>query len=169
MHTVATARYGATMPSPKLRKGRHSVQGAIYAVTVVTHHRQALFRDAALAEIVRGQVHRSDLEGGSQTHAWVAMPDHLHWLFTLDHGELSACLRRFKSRSARAMNRARGQSGAIWQPGFYDHCLRHDEDLLIQARYILANPVRAGLVTDVREYPHWGCQWVPPPIGFDGR
>ena len=144
------------------------MQGAVYAVTVATRHRQALFRDTSSAEIVRRQVLRSDLEGCSRTHAWVVMPDHLHWLFTLGHGGLSACLRRFKSRSAKAINQARGQSGAIWQPGFYDHRLRDDEDLRRQACYILANPVRAGLVTDVREYPHWGCQWISRHAGFDG-
>ncbi|WP_433852882.1 REP-associated tyrosine transposase [Stenotrophomonas nitritireducens] len=156
------------MPSPELRKGRHSMQGAVYAVTVNTRHRQALFRDASMAEVVREQLRYSDNEGSSQTHAWVVMPDHLHWLFTLDQGELSACLRRFKSRSARAINQVRRQSGAIWQPGFYNHRLRDDEDLRGQARYIVANPVRAGLVADVHEYPHWGCQWISRHVGIDG-
>jgi len=155
------------MSSPRLRKGHHSTQGAVHAVTVATRHRQALFRDASLAEIVRQQMLRSDLEGCSQTHAWVVMPDHLHWLFTLDHGGLSACLRRFKSRSTGAINQVRGQGGAIWQSGFHDHRLRDDEDLLGQARYIVANPVRAGLVADVREYPHWGCQWISRHGGLD--
>ena len=35
-----------------------------------------------------------------------------------------------------------------------------DEDLVAVARYIVANPVRAGLVKNVRDYPHWDAVWL---------
>ncbi len=44
----------------------------------------------------------------------------------------------------------------FWQRSFYDHALRTDEDLVHTARYVLANPVRAGLVHDFRDYPLCG-------------
>ena len=28
------------------------------------------------------------------------------------------------------------------------------------ARYIVANPLRAGLVWDIGSYPHWDCIWM---------
>jgi len=28
------------------------------------------------------------------------------------------------------------------------------------ARYIVANPLRAGLVESVRDYPHWDAIWL---------
>jgi len=40
----------------------------------------------------------------------------------------------------------------LWQPSFYDHVLRNDEDLPAVARYILNNPVRKGLVDHYTEY-----------------
>jgi hypothetical protein len=48
----------------------------------------------------------------------------------------------------------------VWQKGFYDRALRSDEDVAAVARYIVANPLRAGLVDSVREYPFWDAIWV---------
>ncbi|MGB7814803.1 MAG: hypothetical protein WBL28_00460 [Methylotenera sp.] len=48
----------------------------------------------------------------------------------------------------------------IWQPGFYDHAIRKDEDIVAIARYIIANPIRAGLVKRVGDHPHWDAVWL---------
>jgi REP element-mobilizing transposase RayT len=47
-----------------------------------------------------------------------------------------------------------------WQEGFHDHALRREEDLRDIARYIVLNPVRAGLVRNIREYPLWDAVWL---------
>ena len=43
-----------------------------------------------------------------------------------------------------------------WQPNFYEHVLRREEDVSVTARYIIDNPVRKGLVSTWREYPWCG-------------
>jgi hypothetical protein len=48
----------------------------------------------------------------------------------------------------------------IWQAGYCDRAMRKDDDLLNTARYIIANPVRAGLAPNVGEYPHWDAIWL---------
>ena len=50
--------------------------------------------------------------------------------------------------------------GAVWQPGFHDRALRKNEDLVTASRYIVANPVRAGLVEHIADYPHWDAVWL---------
>jgi len=52
------------------------------------------------------------------------------------------------------------QSHPIWQDGYHDHALRAEESLEDVARYIVMNPVRAGLVKSVREYPLWDAKWL---------
>ena len=42
----------------------------------------------------------------------------------------------------------------MWRVGYYDHRLRGGEDLLMQARYVAANPLRAALVETIEDYPH---------------
>ncbi len=65
-----------------------------------------------------------------------------------------------KGRSARQINLAFGRTQRLWQPGFHDRALRAEEDRLAAARYIVANPLRAGLVRRVADYPHWDCVWL---------
>jgi REP element-mobilizing transposase RayT len=95
--------------------------------------------------------------------AWVLMPDHLHWLLVLgNRHSLGQVLNVLKGRSARALNRHLGRRGAIWQPAFHDHALRADEELREIARYIVANPLRAGLAAKLGDYPHWDAVWLAP-------
>ena len=67
---------------------------------------------------------------------------------------LSVVVRAVKAVTAKKLG------GALWQCGFHDHALRREEDLLGVARYVVANPVRAGLVARVGDYPHWDAIWL---------
>ncbi len=144
------------MSSPKLLVGRESQPGAFYMVTTVVLHRATLFLDPALARLAAEEL----LGGAADGFAWVVMPDHVHWLLQVRTTPLARCVQSFKSRSARAINAARGTSGPVWQAGYHDHRLRDDEDLRAQARYVVANPLRRGLVSKIEDYPHWWCRWV---------
>jgi hypothetical protein len=48
----------------------------------------------------------------------------------------------------------------MWQKGFHDRAIRREEDLRAVARYIIANPLRAGLVRRVHDYPLWDAIWL---------
>jgi len=50
----------------------------------------------------------------------------------------------------------RSYSDVLWQKGYYEHVVRDDETTLEIARYVLANPVRGGLVMEPRDYPFSG-------------
>ena len=89
------------------------------------------------------------------------MPDHVHWLIQLgERDELGPLVNRLKSASARAANLALGREGQLWQRGFHDHALRREEDLKTVASYIVANPLRAGLVRRMADYPYWNAIWL---------
>lgn len=148
------------MSNPKLLRGRVSQPGAYYTLTTVTHERQPVFSEPGLAHIVIAEIENCVRGGLATSIAWVVMPDHLHWLVELRDGSLSRCVQAMKSRSARAINAARGAQGQVWQSGFYDHQVRADEDLISQARYIVANPLRRGLVQCIDDYPFWWCRWI---------
>ncbi len=144
-----------------LRRGRFSEPGRRYLLTTVTDRRRVVFDDFQLARLAIGALRACDDLQLTETLAFVLMPDHLHWLFALRTGSLSALARRFKSSSSRLINQARGESGSpLWQQGFHDHALRQEEDLPGMARYIVANPLRAGLVRSLRDYAHWDAVWL---------
>ena len=84
------------------------------------------------------------------------MPDHVHLL--LEGLSESSDLQRFvtlaKQRSGWMF--ARRSREWLWQEGFYDRVLREGDDVGSVARYVIANPVRAGLVASPAEYPYLG-------------
>lgn len=93
--------------------------------------------------------------------AWVLMPDHAHWLIRLGESDaLDAVVNRLKSASARGANRVLHRDGALWTRAFHDHALRAEEDLQRSAQYVVDNPVRAGLVERIGDYPFWNAVWV---------
>jgi len=141
-----------------LRRGRYSETGRIYLVTATTHRRQPIFRDVragrALVQALRDEQRASTL-------CYVIMPDHMHWLMQLTWVEpLNSVVGRVKSRGARLINESLGRRGRLWQDGFQDRALRQEEDLVSVARYVVANPLRAGLVSSIREYPLWDAIWL---------
>jgi hypothetical protein len=51
----------------------------------------------------------------------------------------------------------------LWQRYGFERVLRDDEDTLSVARDIFENPVRAGFVTKVDDYPFLGSDVYPIP------
>ena len=137
----------------QLRKGRYSEPGQIYLVTSVTRERCPVFSNFWSARTLIRILHREPC-AELQTLAFVVMPDHVHWLLQLHSGELPVVMKRVKSLSARSLG------GSLWQSGYHDRALRKEENLPEVARYIVANPLRAGLVDSVRQYPHWDAVWL---------
>ena len=144
----------------RLRKARLSESGRIYLLTAVAHQRKPVFADWQSGRLLVDQLRCADEASIVTSMAWVVMPDHLHWLIELRHGTLAELMCRIKSRSSRSINLKRGDQGRLWQRGYYDRALRRDEDLKDAARYIVMNPLRAGLVKRVGDYPLWDAIWI---------
>jgi REP element-mobilizing transposase RayT len=138
-----------------LRKGRVSIPGQVYLGTAVCRRRMPVFASFDAARTLIRILRNEHCRGSAQTLCFVVMPDHLHWLLVLGEGEsLSAVVRRVKA----LMSKRSGLS--VWQKGFHDHALRREEDVQTVARYVVANPLRAGLVERLGEYPHWDAMWL---------
>lgn len=164
-------RHVAGMPVPSispghhaLRKGRCSQAQQIYLLTMATCGRAPIFADWRCAWAASASLAAADSWPCAELLCWVLMPDHWHGLVRLRPGAtLAALMQRAKGRSARAINQARGRGGPVWARAFHDHALRRDEDLLRSARYVVANPLRAGLVERVGDYPYWDAIWLSAP------
>ncbi|PVE08416.1 transposase [Limnohabitans sp. Rim28] len=144
-----------TANSHRLRSGRYSQSGQVYMITVVTAERRRIFEHFSAARTLIGHLKtENDLQRAS-TLAFVVMPDHLHWLMQLGEGAtLSQVVRGVKSLTSHRLGYP------IWQRGYHDRAVRHEEDLKAMSRYIIANPIRAGLVSSVGDYPHWDAVWL---------
>ena len=128
--------------------------GTAYHITAVTRQRAPYFTVLDDGRKVVRELMALHAEGRAETLCYVVMPDHLHWLMRLRAGGLPDAVRLLKGRSARAFGHA------VWQPNYFDHAVRTDEDLRRMARYIVANPLRAGLVERIGGYPLWDAVWL---------
>lgn len=138
-----------------LRLGRYSQAEQIYLLTLVSNDRSAVFGDFSASRQVAKAMHDRSVASVAETLAFVVMPDHVHWLLRLlGSASLGEAVRRLKAKVSLVFGHS------VWQRGFYDHALRRDEDLVSVARYVVANPVRAGLVRRVGDYPHWDAVWL---------
>ena len=145
-----------------LRKGRVSIENNIYLVTIVTQGRRPLFKRLECGRVVVCSLQYAEKSGMASTLAYAVMPDHFHWLMSLENqASLSDVVGRIKRNTSRQINRDPGCTGVgVWQRGFHDHALRGEEDVRDVARYIVSNPLRAGLVKRVGDYSLWDAVWV---------
>ncbi|WP_223489665.1 REP-associated tyrosine transposase [Pseudomonas sp. A-RE-19] len=144
----------------RLRTGRYSECGQIYLLTAVVLNREPLFRDFRYGRLVVDAFRTAEREEFATSLAWVVMPDHFHWLIELQNTQLSTLMARTKSRIAVTVNRSTRRQGPVWQHGYHDRAIRKEEDLQAVARYIVANPLRAGLVKKIGDYPLWDAIWL---------
>ena len=127
-----------------------------YFLTFCTFSRQSIFVDSGAVDLVNEQFLRGADEQAMQITAYCFMPDHVHMVTeaTSETTDLKQFIRRAKQFSGYHFARASGQR--LWQRYGYERVLRDDEATKSVVKYALENPVRAGLVESVREYPFLG-------------
>lgn len=111
-------------------------------------------------------VFREEWQGLLERHGWavgryVIMPDHVHFFLKPSPEStrsLSMTIGRWKEWTARRVLRLGGERPPLWQPEFFDHVLRSTESRQEKWRYVRENPVRAGLVMSVADWPFAG--WI---------
>ncbi len=86
-----------------------------------------------------------------QINSWVVLPEHIHCIWTLPEGDsdYSGRWREIKKSFTRAL--AQNQ---IWQPRFWEHAIRNDEDYRRHMDYVYINSVKYRLVGCVRDWPY---------------
>ncbi|WP_460147215.1 REP-associated tyrosine transposase [Pseudomonas sp. S2_A02] len=146
--------------SHRLRTGRYAEPNRIYLLTTNTLDREPVFADFALGRLVVHQFRHAQDTGLVNSLAWVVMPDQFHWLVELENCSLSNLMRQTKSLITREVNLSSNRNGPLWQQGYHDRALRREEDLVKMARYVVANPLRAGLVERLGDYPLWDAIWL---------
>jgi len=146
----------------RLRDFDYSNSDYVYFITVCAGHLSRPFLDNALAKEVLNSLLSLRSEGKIFIYCYCLMPDHLHIAVTprVSRGrqcseDLSKILGDFKSYTTK-LSWKHGIKGKLWQRSFYDHVGRKEEDLIGICNYILANPVRKGLVENPESWSYSG-------------
>ena len=100
-------------------------------------------------------------------HAYCLMSNHYHLLVETPDANLSAGMRQLNGVYTQLTNRAHGRVGHVFQGRFKAIVVDNDSYLLELARYVVLNPVRAGMVQDPGQWPwsSYGAMLAPgwPP------
>ena len=139
--------------------------GYITFITICAYTNLRPFTNPKLNQIIIDILQSEQARYPCAIYTYCLMPDHLHYLISpsRDGNSVIDFTNQFKGKSTN-LSWKFGWHGKLWQPRFYDHIVRAEEDLRAIAEYILANPVRKGLVPSVDEWPWSGC-FTPLPLG----
>ena len=149
------------MSRTNLIKGRTTLKHHVYHITTCTENRKPFFHNFQYARMLINEMKDLTNQGEIKSITWVIMPDHLHWLFQLTSDKsLSKIIQILKGRSSRVINKHSNKRKFSWQRGFHDHAIRTEESLIAVSRYIVANPLRAGLVDNIRNYSFWDSVYL---------
>ena len=90
---------------------------------------------------------------------YTIMPNHVHLVFELLPGNkgISKIMQSIKRVSARKSNVFLGRTGKFWQDESFDRWIRDETELYNIIKYVLLNPVEAGLVRRWDEYKNTYC------------
>jgi putative transposase len=140
----------------RLPRDAYQGPGLLAMITLGTNTGAPVFTSRQFTEACIAELRRTCSDHDAAVLVYCFMPDHVHLVVRLDGpNNLIDLIRLFKGRTSRL-----GQDHQIplrfWQPSFYDHLIREDDDLDHYIRYVIENPVVAGIASTVNEYPYTG-------------
>ncbi|MBI4573197.1 MAG: transposase [candidate division NC10 bacterium] len=137
---------------PNYRRAR--VPGGTYFFTVVTHQRQPVLTHEATRAALRAAVHVVRDAHRFRVEAWVLLPDHLHCLWHLPEGDADYSLRWAQIKRLTRHGLGMRPEEKLWQPRYWEHCIRDEDDYARHLDYIHWNPVKHGLVPHAAAWPY---------------
>src|SRR4051812_47106892 len=137
---------------PRLDLIFQSYDPPLFFVTFNTDHRRKLLANSALhASFV--EFATTGESRGIGVGRYVIMPDHIH-LFV--RGGQGFVLPQWIRMLKRTLSKTISTETPHWQPGFFDHLIRHSESYAEKWDYVRQNPIRAGLASTPEEWPWQG-------------
>ncbi|MDF1588138.1 MAG: transposase [Gammaproteobacteria bacterium] len=126
--------------------------GALYHVTSRGDRREDIYLDDDDRLIWLAVFSQVCSRFNWQCHAWCLMDNHYHIVVETVEGNLSQGMRQLNGVFTQKSNRRHDRVGHVFQ-GRYKAILVQKESYLLElARYVVLNPVRAGMVTDVQDW-----------------
>jgi len=127
--------------------------GALYHITARGNERRDIFfeeADRAMFLDILGNVCK---RFNWLCHAYCQMTNHYHLLIETPEGNLSKGMRQLNGVYTQYINRSHNRVGHLFQGRFKGIMVEKESYLLELARYIVLNPVRAGMVGNAGEWP----------------
>jgi putative transposase len=129
---------------------RVNTPGGSYFFTLVSFRRQAILCDEPIRNALREAIKTVQSSRPFTIDAWVLLPDHLHWLWTLppEDADFSgrwrlikrrvslACAERYKREEWLSTSNKKHRESTVWQRRFWEHQIRDQADYNRHLDYI---------------------------------
>lgn len=135
------------------RLARLSVGGYPHHIIQRGNDRQAIFRDDEDRRQMLQLIESQSREYRVAIHAYVLMDNHFHLLATPETADgVPRMMQSVGRRYVRWFNDRHGRSGTLWEGRYKSTLIETERYLLACMVYIDLNPVRAGMVTQARDF-----------------
>ena len=141
------------------RRSRIDAAGALHHIIARGIDRCEIFRDNTDRDNFLGRLGEIISETKTSCLAWALIPNHFHLLLRTGAVPIATVMRRLLTGYAVSHNRRHRRSGHLFQNRYKSILCQEDAYLLELVRYIHLNPVRAGIVKDIKaldKYPFSG-------------
>lgn len=140
------------------------VNGGTYFFTLVTYQRMPIFSSQESIDLFYEALRYTSARMPFESVAYVILPDHLHFIWTLPETtcDYSTRWQLIKSYFTRHYNktdsgvvsasRKKKMEQEVWQRRFWEHLIRDENDLLHHIEYIHYNPIKHGYVRSLIEW-----------------
>jgi len=132
------------------RKARIDAPGALHHIIVRGIERRAIFKDNVDRDAFLERVESIFTASNTPCFAWALITNHVHLLIRTAIVPLPILMRRLLTGYAMAFNRRHRRHGQLFQNRYKSILCQEDAYLLELTRYIHLNPLRAGIVRDLK-------------------
>jgi putative transposase len=135
---------------------RLDIPGALYHITARGNARGPIYRDDHDRAAFLTLLGATCKQYGWTVHAYCLMTNHYHLLLALQEapdGRLVRGMQHLNSRSAQLFNQRHRRVGHLYQGRYHAILVQRERHLVELTRYVVLNPVRAGIVADAAEWP----------------
>lgn len=141
---------------------RSFVPGGTFFFTVTLRNRKSSVLVDQI-HLLKEAVQRVKTQHPFLIKAYVILPEHLHMIWQLPHGDsnysqrwkkIKALFSKSIHKSAFPLSKTRHNEYCLWQRRFWEHTIKDETDFEHHVNYIHYNPIKHGLVESLHHWPH---------------
>ena len=145
-----------------VRYRRSTIEGGVYFFTLTLKDRRSDILRVHISDFKRCY-NKVKTQYPFKNLAYVVLPDHLHCIWQLPSGDANYSLRwreikkgftRVLLKKGIPLKRNKHGEYNLWQRRYWEHTIRDEKDLENHVNYIHYNPVKHGLVQQVKDWSH---------------
>ncbi|MGD8774034.1 MAG: transposase [Syntrophobacterales bacterium] len=133
------------------RQARIDAPGALHHIIIRGIEKRAIFQDDQDRDNFLERLGRILTETSTPCYAWTLMYNHVHLLLRTGVVPIATVMRRLLTGYAQQFNRRHNRHGQLFQNRYKSFLCEEDPYLLELVRYIHLNPLRAGIVKELKE------------------